>query len=215
VTFSNEIRVGTRALGIPLSDQQGDILVDYLNLLKKWNKVFSLTSVPEKDWAKLHILDSLSVLPHLAGKTLADVGSGPGFPGIPLALLRPDWSVTLIERNEKKVSFLTQAVLELQMPNVKIYPGGVEDFPSAATFDIVISRAFAQLDKFVRLAGHLCGYSGTLAAMKADISQTELDQLDGAFQVEKIISLAHVDPSLKRTLIIMKQPRISISSNQN
>jgi 16S rRNA (guanine527-N7)-methyltransferase len=208
VNFIEEIKIGASALGIPLTSKQSETLTQYLDLLRKWNSAFSLTAIAREDWVRLHILDSLSVLPHLDGQTLADVGSGPGFPGIPLAIARPDWSVTLIESNGKKAAFLTQAVLELKLPNVEIHSGRVEEFRPTTTFDIVISRAFATLAKFVRLTGHLCGYSGTLAAMKAEISKTEIDQLDSVYEVKKIVSLSIVDSSLKRSLILLQRPRV-------
>jgi 16S rRNA (guanine527-N7)-methyltransferase len=112
---------------------------------------------------KQHLLDSLAVVPHLAGGTLADVGSGAGLPGIPLAIARPEWRVTLNDANQKKAAFLRQAVIELGLGNADVHEGRVESWRPAARFDVVISRAFAELGEFIAKCSHL---GVLLAAMK-------------------------------------------------
>jgi 16S rRNA (guanine527-N7)-methyltransferase len=205
LSLGGDIRSGAnRLLGLQLEDAQIEKLQRYVALLYKWNKVFSLTAIPESKAVSLHLLDSLSVLPYLNGSKLADVGTGPGLPGIPIAIVRPELSVTLIETSSKKTAFLTQAVVELGLNNVQVSTCRVEAYLPPEPFDIVISRAFSDLQTFARLAGHLCGYSGTLVAMKAEISAAEIGQLCGPFHIDKIVRLDAPDSSVKRCLIFLR-----------
>src|SRR5690606_16493154 len=147
----------------------------------KWNRVHNLTSVRSLEaMLTRHVLDSLAVLPYISGPRIADVGSGAGLPGIPLALARSDWHVTLIESNHKKAAFLEQARIELKLKNVEVVIKRVENFHPKQEFDIVISRAFSDLTDFVRLAAHL-GLQGSgggmLVAMKGIYPHEELAQL--------------------------------------
>src|SRR5688572_10076273 len=135
---------GLAKLRLELREHDSKRLLIYLALLQKWNQTYNLTAVrePEK-MVSHHLLDSLSVLPHLNGSRVVDVGSGAGLPGIPLAIARPEWQVTLLDSNHKKASFLRQVVMELMLTNVAVHCGRVEELPSASGFDLVISRAFA------------------------------------------------------------------------
>jgi 16S rRNA (guanine527-N7)-methyltransferase len=130
-----------------------------------------------------HLLDSLAVLPHLgfapAGARLADVGSGAGLPGIPLALARPDWNVALVESNEKKAAFLQQAKIELALDNVEVHAVRAEAWRSAERVAVVISRAFAELSDFVAACKHLLVPGGVIAAMKGKDPRDELARLSG------------------------------------
>ncbi|HEY9447525.1 MAG TPA: 16S rRNA (guanine(527)-N(7))-methyltransferase RsmG, partial [Burkholderiales bacterium] len=112
---------GLAALELALSDKQRDQLLAYLRLLDKWNRVYNLTAVRDIDaMLTQHVLDSLAVIPHVKGRTLLDVGSGGGLPGIPLAIASPEMSVTLLDSNHKKATFLKQAVIELQLSRVAV-----------------------------------------------------------------------------------------------
>jgi 16S rRNA (guanine527-N7)-methyltransferase len=144
-------------------------LLEYLELLAKWNRTYNLTAIREPlEMVSHHVLDSLAVIPHLplqAGASLADVGSGGGLPGIPLAIARPQWRVTLNDSVEKKAAFLRQAKIELGLGNVEVHEGRVEKWQPEPRFQLVISRAFAELRDFVELCGHLVLPGGILAAM--------------------------------------------------
>ncbi|MCG5536724.1 16S rRNA (guanine(527)-N(7))-methyltransferase RsmG [Ectothiorhodospira mobilis] len=142
-------------------------LMAYLGLLLRWNRAYNLTAVRDPlDMVTLHLLDSLAVLPQVQGPRLLDVGSGAGLPGIPLALARPDWAVTLLDAVGKKVRFLRQAALELGLGQLEPVHARVETYRPQQGFDTVISRAFAATGDFVRLAGPLCTPGGRLLAMK-------------------------------------------------
>lgn len=185
------LHAGLQQLELPLPEGVEAQLLAYLSLLSKWNRVHNLTAVrDEYQMVSHHLLDSLTVLPYVAAyASLADVGSGGGLPGIPLAMARPDMAVTLIEANRKKAAFLQQAKIELGLRHVSIHCGRVEDYTPAVLFDAVISRAFSELALFVRVAGHLCAPNAPLLAMKGVDPQGEIAQLSSGWQVTQTQSL--------------------------
>jgi 16S rRNA (guanine527-N7)-methyltransferase len=145
-------------------------LMKYVALLEKWNRTYNLTAIDDPvRMVSHHLLDSLVVLPHLpmaADASLADAGSGAGLPGIPLAVARPEWRVVLAEASDKKCAFLRQAALELGLRNVEVRQGRVEQWQPSSRFPVVISRAFAELGRFIAACRHLVAPGGVLAAMK-------------------------------------------------
>ena len=170
--------LGELALNLPAGVREQ--LMSYLALMSKWNRTYNLTAIREPlAMVSHHLLDSLAVLPHLpmpaAGAALADAGSGAGLPGIPLALARPDWSVTLAEASQKKAAFLRQAVIELSLANVEVHEGRVESWRPAQRFAVVISRAFAELAEFIAACRHLVAPGGVLAAMKGVLPRAAKD----------------------------------------
>jgi 16S rRNA (guanine527-N7)-methyltransferase len=180
-------------------------LLAYLALLAKWNRVYNLTAVrDERQMVTHHLLDSLAVLPHLSGfSSLADVGSGGGLPGIPLALARPDLSVVLIESNHKKASFLQQAKIELGLSKLSVYCGRVEDYRPTTPFDGVISRAFAEMALFVRVAGHLAAFDAPLLAMKGVDPHEEIALLPAGWRVTQTLPLLIPGLDAQRHLILI------------
>lgn len=161
---------GLAELAFELPDGGRDKLLQYVALLEKWNRTFNLTAIrAPREMVSHHLLDSLAVAPHLrlpAGARLADVGSGAGLPGIPLAVACPQWAVTLNDSNTKKTAFLRQAAIELRLGNVSVHEGRVQNWHPAERFTVVISRAFAELSDFIDACRHLVAPGGTLAAMK-------------------------------------------------
>lgn len=200
---------GIEILGLVLPHETQTRLLQYLALVTKWNRVHNLTAIREPETMLIrHLLDSLSILPHIAGPRIIDVGSGAGLPGIPLALARPDWHTVLLESNHKKAVFLQQARIELKLKNVEVAAERVENFRSKDGFDTVMSRAFSDLGDFVNLAGHLCAEganSGRLAAMKGVYPHEELAQVPAPFIVEKILSIAVPGLDAKRHLVTIKR----------
>ena len=183
--LASALSAGLAALGLALPAAAERQLLDYLALLKKWNAAYNLTAIrDEREMLTQHLLDSLSVLPALAtlemsalaGRRWADVGSGAGLPGIPLAIARPDWQLTSIESVDKKAAFQRQAKITLGLANLQVVSGRVEAQP-AGVFDAVISRAFAELADFARLAGHLLAPGGALYAMKGRADAAEMARM--------------------------------------
>ena len=176
MTPEGALERGTSELAIALAGDAKQRLLQYAALLTKWNNTYNLTAIRgAREIVIQHVLDSLSVLPHLpAGKSLADIGSGSGAPGLPIAIARPDWQVTLNEASGKKAAFLRQAVIELELPNVAVHEGRAEAWQPASRFDVVISRAFAELSVFIGICRHLVSAGGWLAAMKGALPKAEL-----------------------------------------
>jgi 16S rRNA (guanine527-N7)-methyltransferase len=181
VNLADKLAGGIAALGLALDQSQQVTLLAYLALLAKWNRVYNLTAVREPErMLTLHVLDSLAVLPVLDGlpgaARVLDVGSGGGLPGIPLAIARPEWRVTLLDANQKKASFLRQASTELGL-NAQVVQDRIDAFPARGSFDLVISRAFADLNDFLRAALPFAAPRGKVAAMKGVHPYEELAQL--------------------------------------
>lgn len=193
---------GIRQLGLALPPGAEEKLGGYLALLGKWNRVYNLTAIRDADqMVTHHLLDSLAVLPHLgATRTLVDVGSGGGLPGLTLAICRPDLQVTSVEASQKKAAFQQQAKIELGLANVSIHCGRIEAITGA--FDVAISRAFAELADFVRLTGHL---SRRLLAMKGAYPQAELERLPPGWRHTDTVKLDVPGLDAERHLIVLEK----------
>lgn len=165
------------AMGLQLSPHAVEQLGSLLQLLAKWNRVHNLTSLAESKWVSHHLLDSLSIVSILPDGRMIDVGSGGGFPGLPVAIVNPHREIALLDSNQKKTAFLRQAVAELGLANVVVETARSESFKPHNAFDVVVSRAFSDLKSFIDLAGHLCREGGTLLAMKGTLPTEELDAL--------------------------------------
>ena len=189
---------GTTALDLTLTDAQLNQLLDYVALLGKWNAVYNLTAIRDpKQMLIQHILDSLSIVPHLRGRASArvlDVGSGGGLPGIVLAIVEPDWQVTLNDIVQKKSAFQTQMRAELKLANLSVVTGRVESLQPGVEvpekFDMIVSRAFADLSDFVKLARHLVAPGGSIWAMKGVHPDDEIARLPEGSRVKQTIRLA-------------------------
>ncbi|WP_202306393.1 16S rRNA (guanine(527)-N(7))-methyltransferase RsmG [Dryocola clanedunensis] len=191
--------------GITLPENQKLQLVGYVELLHKWNKAYNLTSVRDPDEMLVrHILDSIVVEPHLQGSRFIDVGTGPGLPGIPLAIVRPDSHFTLLDSLGKRVRFLRQVQHELHLDNITPVQSRVEEFPAEPPFDGVISRAFASLTDMVSWCHHLPGQGGKFYALKGLRPDDEIAQLPEAFSVEEIVRLQVPELDGERHLVVIK-----------
>lgn len=183
------LRSGADALHLPLSDRQCGRLLDYMSLLSKWNAVYNLTAI--RDPAQMlvqHLLDSLAAIPAFrTAEKVLDVGSGGGLPGIVLAIWaqesRPQMQVSLIDTVHKKTAFLTQVKAELGLSNVAVHTGRVEQLSPDRQFDVITSRAFADLSDFVQWAGHLLAPGGKFIALKGVAPAEELDRIPSEWKV--------------------------------
>ena len=206
MTLEAAITPGLAAMGIAATDAQRASMAAHLELIAKWNRVHNLTAVRETDqMVALHLLDSLSLVPHLGGaRTLLDVGSGPGFPGIPIAIARPDLHVTLLDSSNKKCVFLEQARTELGLANVSVACERVEQWRPEETFDVVVSRAFAELSDFVTQARHLLSPGGRMLAMKGVYPFEEIARVPASHRVAEVIELAVPSLDAKRHLVALE-----------
>jgi len=179
-----KLQQGLAALALNLSAEQIESLLKFVQLIAKWNKAYNLTAVHEPlEMVGLHILDSLAVLPHLKPSRIADIGTGAGLPGIPLAICRPECKFVLVDSNSKKTRFVQQAVLELKLSNVEVVHSRVELFQPAELFDMVLMRAFASMPDIVKMTGHLLAEDGALLAMKGRQPVEELVGIGAEYQV--------------------------------
>jgi len=194
------------AAGIALPDQQKHQLIGYVELLHKWNKTYNLTSVRDPmQMLVRHILDSIVVNPHLEGNRFIDVGTGPGLPGIPLAIVRPDSHFTLLDSLGKRVRFLRQVQHELGLTNIEPVQSRVEEFIPEPAFDGVISRAFASLQDMLTWCHHLpVKGQGRFYALKGLRPDDELDTLPQGIQLQEIIKLRVPELDGERHLVILK-----------
>lgn len=176
--LSQELQQVLKKAQIPVSNEAQEKLVAYLLLLQEWNQVHNLSGITDPvEMVTRHLLDSLVVEPYLHGNRILDVGTGAGLPGIPLAIVRPDLSFTLLDSNQKKIHFVTHVILSLKLKNAAAVAARVEQYRPDTLFDCVISRAFASLPIFVETTCHLTNAHGMLCAMKGpnhEMSQINL-----------------------------------------
>jgi 16S rRNA (guanine527-N7)-methyltransferase len=203
------LAAGVRELGVTMPDGARDKLDAFVALLAKWNRTYNLTAIREPErMVTHHLLDALAVLPHLpqiAALRLLDVGSGGGVPGIPLAIARPRWSVALVDASHKKATFLAQAAAELGLRNVSAHATRIEAFAPAAPFDVVISRAFADLRTFAETSSrHLAG-DGMLVAMKGVHPDEEIAELPDGIAMVAAPKLRVPGLDAARHLIVMRR----------
>ncbi len=179
--LEERIVAGAAAMGQPLPDAAGARLAQLLEELARWNQRINLTAIRRPtDMLAGHVLDSLAARPLLRGSTVLDVGTGGGFPGLPLALLEPERQFTLLDSNGKKISFVQHMIGELGLTNATAVKARVENYTPPERFDTVIARAFATLPRIVSLAGHLVAETGVLLALKGKYPGAELDELAAA-----------------------------------
>ena len=196
------LSAGLSGLGLTLEPAQVAALATLLDELADWNTRVNLTGI--KDPAEAvdkHLLDSLAVLPQLRGLAVADVGSGAGFPGLPLAIADPDRRYTLIEATGKKAKFLRHVVTRLDLPNVEVVPLRAESYRPPRPFDSVVARALGPLAEFVRVAGHLAGRGGRLFAMKGKVPEAEIQALPPGWKALAVHPVAVPGLDAERCLV--------------
>ncbi|CAM3944977.1 MULTISPECIES: 16S rRNA (guanine(527)-N(7))-methyltransferase RsmG [Rahnella] len=193
------------AAGIALPDQQKQQLIGYVELLHKWNKAYNLTSVRDPmQMLVRHIMDSIVVNEHLQGSRFIDVGTGPGLPGIPLAIVRPESHFTLLDSLGKRVRFLRQVQHELGLKNIEPVQSRVEEFQPEPPFDGVISRAFASMQDMLSWCHHLPEKGqGRFYALKGVRPDDELAVLPEGITLESVIKLQVPELDGERHLIIL------------
>ncbi len=178
------LAAGAGELGIDLDDRRSGALLTLVDELELANSQFNLTAIRDRPgMLRKHILDSLSVQPYLHGLRIADIGTGAGFPGLPLAIVNPQRSFTLIEATGKKANFVGRTVQHLGCANVEVVRARAETHRPPELFDTVVARALSSLADFVAYAGHLCGANGRLLAMKGKRPDEEISALPKSFQV--------------------------------
>ncbi|HZW13637.1 MAG TPA: 16S rRNA (guanine(527)-N(7))-methyltransferase RsmG [Noviherbaspirillum sp.] len=208
--LTRALAAGARELHIALSDTQLAKLIDYLALLVKWNAVYNLTAV--RDPAQMvtqHLLDSLAAVPAFSGaKQVLDVGAGGGLPGIVLAIwakeAQPDMRISLIDTVHKKTAFLTQVKAELGLTNVTVHTARVEQLQVPHKFDVITSRAFAELADFVTWSGHLLAEGGRFIALKGVMPNEEIARLPAGWKANTVQPLQVPGLGAERHLVFIE-----------
>nr|WP_238486438.1 16S rRNA (guanine(527)-N(7))-methyltransferase RsmG [Motilimonas eburnea] len=191
---------------LSVSDQQKSQLIGLVNLLHKWNKAYNLTSVrnPE-DMLVKHILDSIVVSPYLQGQRFIDVGTGPGLPGLPLAIMNPDKEFVLLDSLGKRIRFIRQVLLELGIKNVTPVQSRVEEYQDEIGFDGVLSRAFASLHDMLNWCPHLPSQQGVFIALKGILPEDEIASLPSSFELVATHKLTVPELEGQRHLVLIKK----------
>ncbi len=185
---------------LSITSQQIDLLIDYVEMLNKWNKAYNLTAVRDPSEMLIkHIMDSLVVSPYLVGNTFIDVGTGPGLPGIPLAIINPDKQFDLVDSLGKRIRFLKQVQFELKLTNIQPIQSRIEEY-NEKKFDGVISRAFASLQDMLTWCKHLPNQKGSFYALKG----SDLDVIPEGFTLKQNIKLTIPELNAERRLMIIQ-----------
>ncbi len=203
MSLAQTLSAGLGELRVVLPESSQERLIRYLELIEKWNKIHNLTAIRGlEQMLTQHLLDSLAVLPHLgSARSLLDVGSGAGLPGIPLAIAQPELAVTLLDSSHKRQAFQLQCKAELGLDNVTAVHSRVEDYRNGSGFAVVISRAFSDLGEFVSAARHLCAPGGRLLAMKGLNPHDEIAKLPEGASVSQLTELYIPGLNARRHLI--------------
>jgi len=195
---------GLERMALKLSDQMIDQLMTYLNLVEKWNRVYNLTAIRERDeMIKLHFLDSLSIFNNVHVKNILDVGSGAGFPGIVLAITKPELKVTVMDSVNKKTTFMQQVKSELALTNLDVVNSRVEDYQPTTLFEAVTSRAFSNLKNMMSLTQHTLKKEGVWLAMKSKDVKEELEEFEKNQYILIPLEVPFIDA--ERYLVILKK----------
>ena len=201
------LQEGLAAQDLQVGEAARAAMLQYIGLLQRWNKAYNLTSIKDPlEMLSYHLLDSLSIGPHLQGQSFIDVGTGAGLPGIPLAVTYPDKTFSLLDSNGKRVRFLFQIKTALQLRNVKEMQARVEEYIPDKLYDGVISRAFASLADMIEGSEHLLVSGGCFYAMKGRYPDKELSDLPKGYKVEQAIELVVPTLDQQRHLVIIKKP---------
>ena len=204
--IADVLKQGVKGLKLELNEGQVEKLLDYLALLNKWNSVYNLTSVRDPmQMVTLHVLDSLAAVPAFKdAKNVLDVGAGGGLPGMVLAISRPDMKVSMIDTVHKKTAFLNQVKAELELSNVTVYTKRVEQLEVKTKFDVITSRAFADLSDFVNWSGHVLAEGGQFIALKGTAPAEERERLPEPWKVQKLEPLEVPGLDAERHLVFIK-----------
>lgn len=183
-SLSAELSDGISYLKLDIDMAKQEKMLDFLELLVKWNQAYNLSGIKEPQaMLRLHLLDSLSILPYIRGKKILDVGTGAGIPGLLLAICLPQSRFSLLDSNGKKMRFVYQSVVKLKLENVDIVQQRVESYQSQEAFDTVLSRAFSTLKQFIEQSQHLLATRGRLLAMKGQYPEQEIAEMPTTFRV--------------------------------
>lgn len=188
--LSAQLEAYLAEINLSATAEQKKQLIDFVGMLNKWNKAYNLTSVRDPEAMLVrHIMDSLVVSKHLQGERFIDVGTGPGLPGIPLAIMNPNKTFVLLDSLGKRIRFQKQVAFELGIRNISSVESRVEAYQAEQQFDGVLSRAFASIQDMLSWCHHLPAEHGLFYALKGQLNDEELQQMPSGFVIKEIIEL--------------------------
>ncbi|MCL5260359.1 MAG: 16S rRNA (guanine(527)-N(7))-methyltransferase RsmG [Gammaproteobacteria bacterium] len=200
ISLENLLQSGVTSLNLHLTTHAQEKIISYLKLLAKWNKTYNLTAITNlHDMLILHVFDSLSIAPYIIGPNILDIGTGAGFPGIPLALVFPEWHFVLLDSNRKKTTFIQHAILTLGIKNVTVVQNRIEQFQFASGFVTIVTRATTKIKVLIALTKHLGNENSQLLIMKGKYPEHELSEVHGA----KVVKLHVPELQAERHLVIV------------
>jgi len=203
-TLFAKLTEGLESLELRIDEMTRNRLLDYLDLLEKWNHVYNLTAIREKEkMVSMHLLDSIAILKHLPSGPYLDVGTGAGLPGIPLATILKDETFSLVDIVQKKCAFLRQAKAELALDNVTVICAKIDQWHPTQHFACIVARAYAEIPKFLESCKHLLAPGGQFAAMKGRLPEQELANLPSDYEIQKVIPLTIPEVDAERHLVLI------------
>lgn len=192
-------------MGITASHEQTQQLVAFLEILSQWNQRFNLTAVRSPlEMVRRHLLDSVSILPYLKGERLLDCGTGAGLPGIPLSILSPQRTFYLLDSNQKKQIFVSQAIKMLGLKNAEAVHSSVEAYQPEQKFSTILTRAFAPLPRMIALTQHLLEQDGCFLAMMGKVSDEDQLLVPDGYAVLQMVTLTVPGESAARHVAIVR-----------
>ena len=205
--IKNAIKQGAAELGQDLAEDAVHKLATLLAELDRWNRRINLTAIREPaEMVAGHVLDSLAVRPHLQGPRVIDIGTGAGFPGLPLAIVEPDVDFVLLDSNGKKISFVQHMIGALGLSNAKAVKARAEDYQPGNGFDTVIARALAALPRLVEIAGHHVGEDGVFVALKGRYPEEELQQMPNTWRSNVVeLKVPGLEAGSRHAVLIERQ----------
>ena len=204
--LTHAISGGIQELGLDVTKEQLQQFERIIEQLIKWNKAYNLTAIRDPQQMIItHLLDSLAIAPFMAQGRLLDIGTGPGFPGIPLAIYEPERDYSLLDSNGKKTRYLKQLVYDMSLTQVSVVDTRVEEWQPDTLFDVIVSRAFASLEKMVSLSHHLLAETGVWQAMKGEYPEQELAALPDYVELVKVDVISVPKLNAERHLVTLRK----------
>ena len=202
--IKEKLTIGIDALNLDFNAEQIDRCLQFIQLLTKWNKTFNLTAIRQPlEMVEKHLLDSFSIARYIKGDHILDVGSGAGLPGIPLAIFFPKKHFTLLDSNSKKIRFIRQVTIELEMKNIEPISQRIEQLPNNRKFTNITTRAFAPLSDMLVIKPDLLQENGQILAMKGDLSEQEKSDPPKGYKIKNIHKLQVPGMDAERNLVIL------------
>lgn len=205
-TILNTLQAGLAYYNLQASTEQQEKICEFLFTLEKWSKVHNLTAITKvEEMLTKHVLDSLAVTSFISHGNILDVGTGAGLPGLPLAIIKPDIHFVLLDSNRKKTAFVQHVITQVGLTNITVVHTRVENYKPPVLFDVIVSRAFAELGEFITSCSRLCHKDGFFIAMKGKVQQAKRESLPYGYLLTKIETITVPGLLEERCLVFVRK----------